>query len=216
MIDIDAEPKRCHQVPFLREFGADQAAPASARLPGLTAGIAASSGRQRVGRVGWDVERRQRHTLDADVRLAARSVDEAGGADDRSRMLGQRGDRLARGEAGGDDVLDHQHARARSNRETAAQLEDAALALDEDRLGAEPARRLVARNDAAERGRSDDVDRLRTLRGPFSASARQRRSVRAGSWNTNIFCKKDRRVQPGRQTKWPVSRAPAARNSSSA
>ena len=49
MIDIDAEPQRCHRVPFLREFEADQAAPASARLPGLTAGTAASSGGRASG-----------------------------------------------------------------------------------------------------------------------------------------------------------------------
>ena len=50
----------------------------------------------------------------------------------------------------------------------------------------------------------------------FSASARQRRSVRAGSWNTNIFCRKTGECSPDDKMKWPVSRAPAARNSSSA
>ena len=45
MIDVDAEPQRCHRVgPFAQEFAGGQAAPASARLPGLTAGSAASSG----------------------------------------------------------------------------------------------------------------------------------------------------------------------------
>ena len=45
MIDVDAEPERCHRVAPL-SFGirSHQAAPASARLPGLTAGSAASSG----------------------------------------------------------------------------------------------------------------------------------------------------------------------------
>ena len=94
----------------------------------------------------------------ADLGLAAGAVDQAGGADDLAGMFGQRGEALARGEARGDDVLDHQHPRARRDREAAPQLEDAVLALDEDRLGAEPARGLVARHDAAERGRGDDVD----------------------------------------------------------
>ena len=45
-----------------------------------------------------------------------------------------------------------------ANVEAAPQLEHAVLALDENRLRAEPARRLVARHDAAERRRGDDVD----------------------------------------------------------
>ena len=43
MIDVDAKPKRCHRAAPLSDC-AGQAAPASARLPGLTAGSAASSG----------------------------------------------------------------------------------------------------------------------------------------------------------------------------
>ena len=42
-------------------------------------------------------------------------------------------------------------------------LNDAALALDEDRLGAEPARGLIARNNAPERGGSDNIDRSERL-----------------------------------------------------
>jgi hypothetical protein len=46
MVDVDAEPERCHRVdsPFGQEFVGGQAAPAIARLPGFTAGSAASSG----------------------------------------------------------------------------------------------------------------------------------------------------------------------------
>ena len=55
--------------------------------------------RQRVRRVRRNVERRERHALDANVRLAVGSVDQAGRADDGSWMLGQRRERLTRGEA---------------------------------------------------------------------------------------------------------------------
>src|SRR6185437_10393998 len=80
------------------------------------------------------------------------------GADDAAGILAQRGQTFARRQAGGDDVLDHQHARALGDRKTAPELERPALALDENRFRAEPARRLVARHDAAERRRGDDVD----------------------------------------------------------
>ena len=85
-----------------------------------------------------------------------------------------------------------------SNREPAAQLEDAALALDEDRLGAEPARGLVARNDAAERGRSDDVDRPER----FAGLLRQRPAEALGARRIlehEHLLQKHRRVQPRRQ-----------------
>ena len=122
---------------------------------------------------------------------------------------------FARREARGDDVLDHQHACAGGDLEAAPEPEDAVLALDEDRLGAEPARRLVAGHDAADRGRGDDVDRPERLP-RLRASARQSRSVRAGSWNTDIFCRKTGECSPDDRMKWPSSSAPAARNSSSA
>ena len=41
------------------------------------------------------------------------------------------------------------------------------------------------------------------------------RSVRAGSWNTNIFCRNTGLRRPDDRMKWPSSSAPAARNSSS-
>ena len=43
VIDVDAETQRGHRM-ILSSFGAIRAPRASARLPGLTAGIAASSG----------------------------------------------------------------------------------------------------------------------------------------------------------------------------
>ena len=125
-------------------------------------------------------------------------VDQAGGADDFSRMLGQRGDRLARGEPSRDDVLDHQHARAGRNRESPAQLEDAVLALDEDRFGAEPARGLVAGNDAAERGRCDDVNRSKRLAGFLGQRAAQA-SCASRILEHEHLLQKHRRVQPRRQ-----------------
>ena len=98
-------------------------------------------------------------------RLAARAVDQAGGADENRRvgriggqMRLQRFDGLARGEAGRHDVLDHEDTGARCDLEAAPQLELAVLALDEDRLGAEMPGGLVAGHDAADGGRDDDID----------------------------------------------------------
>ena len=48
----------------------------------------------------------------------------------------------------------------------------------------------------------------------FSASARQSRSVRAGSMNTAFFWKNTGECRPDERMKWPSSSAPAARNSS--
>ena len=135
---------------------------------------------------------------DADVRLAARAVDEAGGADDRAGMLGDRRQAFARRQAGRDDVLDHQHPRARRDRKAAPQLEFAGLALDEYRLGAEPARRLVAGHDAAERRRDHDVDvaeRRSRLRGQRAAQPRGARRI----LEHHHLLQKHRRMQPGGQ-----------------
>jgi hypothetical protein len=113
-------------------------------------------------------------------------------------MLSQSRQRLARGEAGSDDVLDHQHARAGSNRKTPAQLEHAVFPLDEDRLGAEPARGLVAGNDAAERGRGDDVDRAKR----FASFLSQRPAKALGAsriLENEHLLQKHWRVQPRRQ-----------------
>src|SRR3546814_6223961 len=64
--------------------------------------------------------------------------------------------------AGGDDILDHQHLGAGVDGEAAAQFEGAGRALDEDRGLAERAAHFMADDDAAHRGRNDDVDRLRS------------------------------------------------------
>jgi len=49
-------------------------------------------------------------------------------------MFGERFQRFARGEAGRDEVLDHQDPRARGDRKSPSQPEAAVFALDEDRL----------------------------------------------------------------------------------
>ena len=117
----------------------------------------------------------------------------------------KRGQALARGQAGGDDVLDHQHALAGRDGEAAPELEDAVLALDEDRLGAEPARGLVARNDAADRRRGDDVDR------PEGGArlARQRAAQALGARRVlkdEHLLQEDRRAQSRGQDEMPLEK----------
>ena len=63
-------------------------------------------------------------------------------------------------------------------------------------LGAEPARGLVAGNDAAERGRGRRCQSLQTLGGLSRPARGTRRSVRAGSWTTNIFCRNTGECSP--------------------
>ena len=186
---------------------------ASARLPGLIAGSGGEFGRQRVGGISGNVERRERDAGHAEFGLAARAVDQAGRADDAAWMLGDRRQAFARRQAGGDDVLDHQHARAGRDGEAAPQREDAVLALDENRLGPEPARRLVAGHDAAERRRNDDVDFAKGGLGLARPARGTGFRVRAGSWKMNIFCRKIGECRPEERMKCPSSSAPAARNS---
>ena len=77
--------------------------------------------------------------------------------------------------------------------------ERAVLALDEDRLGAELARRLVARHDAADRRRDDDSrsapKAARDLLGQRPAQPLGAHRV----LKTNIFCRKIGAAQARRQ-----------------
>src|SRR6185295_17879323 len=86
---------------------------------------------------------------------AVAAIDDARGADDVAARRPRHLHRLARRSAGGDDVLDDQHAIGLADDEPAPQRERAVLALDEDRADAERARDLVADDDAAERRRED-------------------------------------------------------------
>ena len=70
----------------------------------------------------------------------------------------ERFERLAQGEAGGDDVLDDDDLVGRRDLEAATQRELAVLALHEDRLGAKMAGGLIAGHDAPDGRRDDDVD----------------------------------------------------------
>ena len=88
------------------------------------------------------------------------------------------GDRLAAGEAGGHDVLDHQHLVARIEAEAPAQLEAAGGALDEHRLNPQRAAHFMADDDAAHRRRDDFADLLAQLTRQFR---RQRRRQPAGA-----------------------------------
>jgi hypothetical protein len=120
VVDVDAEPQHGRQ-PFRR------------RLPGSSIGIGGQFGRQGVGRIGRDFQAAQRHQRHADIDLAARAVDDAGRGDHVAAGVLDRGDALARRQAGGDDVLDHHDLLAGLQVEAAAELEAAALALDIDR-----------------------------------------------------------------------------------
>src|SRR5689334_204777 len=77
--------------------------------PGLYGGHVAQMWRELVGFPGGHLHRRERHKLHADFRLAAGTIDQAGG---RNRLATGSTDRLqalARRDAGRDDVLDHQN-----------------------------------------------------------------------------------------------------------
>ena len=101
-----------------------------------------------------------------------------------------RRDRLARRQAGGDDILDHQHLGPGLEREAAAELEDALGPLEEHRRTAQRAAHFMADDDPAHRRRDDDVDRARDWSaGSFAASARASRSARAGSISTRAHCR---------------------------
>ena len=129
------------------------------------------------------------------------------------RMAFERREALARRQAGGDDVLDHDDPGARRNGKAAAQLE---------RCRPRARRRSPWRRERG-RSRSPARCRRRPARRPrrpcrnaaviFSASALHSRSVRTGSMKTNIFCRKTGECRPDDRMKWPSSSAPAARNS---
>ena len=91
----------------------------------------------------------------------------------------------------------------RRDREAAPQLERAVLALDEDRLGAEPARRLVARHDAADRRRSDDVDRAERRARLLRQRAAQPLGARRILEDEHLL-QKHRRVQAGGKDEMPL------------
>jgi hypothetical protein len=122
------------------------------------------------------------------------------------------GDAFARGEPGGDDVLDHHDLVARLDAEAAAQLERAALALDVERRHAEMAGGLVAGDDAAD-GRRDGHVGPPTAATILAARALHSRSQRSARMKTRFFCRKTGLCSPLDSTKWPSRRAPASRNS---
>ncbi len=88
MVDIDAEAEVA---------GRFQCAHASAlRLPGFSAGMAASSGGSASAGIGRHVEAEQREEGDAEIGRAARAVDQRGGGDHLAARRLDRRDRLAR------------------------------------------------------------------------------------------------------------------------
>ena len=130
VIDVDAQPQFGHRrTPC--QFSPRPLAGGPVRLrPGERAAARLDRGQSRRARAA--ARRRDRRECRASparraatpmLGLAARAVDQAGRADDLARMFGDRRQAFARRQAGGDDVLDHQHARARRDDEAAPQLE---------------------------------------------------------------------------------------------
>src|SRR5207247_2334852 len=83
---------------------------------------------------------------------AARAIDQRADAHDHAARLLHALRHLARGAAGGDDVLDDQAILAGREREAAAQRHRAVLALGEQASRAQGSRHLVGHQDAADRG----------------------------------------------------------------
>ena len=88
--------------------------------------------------------------------LAAASIDDGRRTDDPGTRFAGNGNRLARGAAGRDDVLDHENGVRRGERKAAAQREPAVLPLDEEGPETERARNFLTDDDAADGGREDD------------------------------------------------------------
>src|SRR3546814_14581667 len=80
---------------------------------------------QLARRIGREVDRDEWIEGHAEVDAARRAVDERGFGDDFAAGGAHRLHRLARRQAGGHDVLDHQHFRARFAREAPAQHDGA-------------------------------------------------------------------------------------------
>ena len=97
----------------------------------------------------------------AEIDRAVRAVDQRSLGDHLAPFSSHRLDRLAAGEAGGDDVLHHQHFRSGFEPEAAAQFEGAGRAFEEHRVLAQRAAHLVADDKAAHRRADHRVD-LRT------------------------------------------------------
>ena len=90
----------------------------------------------------------------------SRSRDQRGRRDYFAARRLYRLDRLAAGQAGGDDVFYHQHLFTRRQRKAAAQFERAGGAFDEHRLNPQRAAHFMADDDPAHRGRDDLLDLL--------------------------------------------------------
>src|SRR3546814_10372451 len=93
----------------------------------------------------------------ADLR---RAVDERGFGDHLAARGRDTRHRFARRQAGGDDILDHQHLGAGVDGEAAAQFEGAGRALDEDRGLAERAAHFVADDDARSEEHTSELQSL--------------------------------------------------------
>ena len=200
-------PHRCHMVNI----------DAKSQLPGHTSGLRQPTaagildrqgrqfGRQGVGRIGRNIQRRERHQWHADIGPSARAIYDTGRRDDRSTGCPDRGDTFARAKSRGDDVLDHHNLLARLDMETAPQSELAALAFDIHRRHAQPARGLIAGDDAADGWRNGHVhrpDRRGDLLRQCLAKPRAPRRVH----EHQVLLQENGAVQPRGQHKMPFTK----------
>ena len=163
---------------------------AAARLPGLIGRDRRELRRKGVGLVGRDVDADQRGVGHAEIGVAARAVDDRRRGDDLAARFLDRLDRFARRQAGGHDVLDHQHFRAAArggSRGGARTCPRAARRRSRACPSARPISwPMITPPIAGETTMSICPPRLvREL----AASARAIRSARAGSISTRAHCR---------------------------
>ena len=123
VIDVDAQPQRRRLRQHRRvRIGAGRLVQ-TLRLPGLVIGIAASSsGSSSSAKVGKLIVE-QGEEGDPEIERIVRTIDQRDLGDHLAAFARHGGDRLAARQAGGDDILHHQHLLARLDPEAAAQVE---------------------------------------------------------------------------------------------
>jgi hypothetical protein len=116
----------------------------------LTAGCG-TFGRPTIGGKGGNVERGKRNFGAADIGSAGRAADQAGSADQLAAMAANGLHAFARGKTGRNNVFNDEDAGTFGDLKTPLQHEATVLSFDKNGLGAQLARRLVARHDSAHR-----------------------------------------------------------------
>src|SRR5579863_2328303 len=148
-----AQQERNDSLTSLLRFDAGEAGAGACRN---TAGAAEGAIIRLVAR---DIHFKKRARGNVQFQAAAAAVNQCARGDGEAAFLLDDADGLARGAAGGPDVLDDEDTLAALELEAAAQSHlPGAVALDEDRADPGGARHLIANNDAAEGGRHDAGD----------------------------------------------------------